>query len=98
MRRHTTTGVICTIEDVVTSPTEWSCTLVAVVTLTSHGSGGYDSPDDYDEAEARCAVRGEWTDEGEADARWRDVWDGPDDIDPEQEAERLMEKHHARHP
>ena len=97
MRRHTTTGVICTIEDVITSPTAWSCTLVATVTTTHVGSG-YGCPDDWDEEEHRCAVRGEWTDEGEADARWRDVWDGPDDIDPEQEAERLMEKHHARNP
>jgi len=98
MRRHTTAGVICTIEDVVTSPTAWSCTLVATVTLTSHGSGGHWSPDDYDEAECKCAVRGEWTDEGEADARWHDSWDGPDDIDPEQEAARLVGAAHACDP
>ena len=97
MRRHTTTGVVCTIEDVITSPTAWSCTLVATVTLTHIGSGGHESPDDYDVAECPCAVRGVWL-YGVAFVEWRDFFLGPDNINIAREAQRLMEKHHARHP
>ena len=98
MRRHTTADVVCTIEDVITSPLEWSCTLVAVVTLTHVGSG-YGCPDDSDEEEHRCAVWGEWTDEGEPEVQHYDsFWTGADQVNVRQEAQRLMELHHARHP